>query len=214
MDRSSGTIQPSMIMPDPRSVLATSSVDRLRSSASGGKSVGRFVSLRLRSGRAAAESLRVLGSRQRNHRRHAEPHPLPALGDRAMEKALGNGRSNQPADHGGAGGLAENRDVVRIAPERAQCCSAPTAARRWCPSSAWLPDAFRPDSLRQLGMREEPECSEPVIKGDQHHAFSGQRLSVVVRAGSGALRVCAAVNPEHHGQPRVRAFAADVQTFR
>ena len=56
--------------------------------------------------------------------------------------------------------------------------------------------------LGQLRMRKKAEWSQPVIKRDQHHAFASQRLAVVVRAGSGALRVCAAVNPEHHRQLR------------
>ncbi len=87
-----------MIMPDPRIVLATSSVDRLRSSANGGTGGGLAfcpTSFALEEARGEARWA-LLGPRQRDHRPHAEPHPLPTLGERTLEKALATGDPTNP----------------------------------------------------------------------------------------------------------------------
>ena len=76
-----------------------------------------------------------------------------------------------------------------------------------------MPDALRPDSLRQLRMREEAEDAEAVVERDDDDALAGEGLAVVPRLGAGAGLEAAAVDPHHHRQPFVAAVAG-VQTFR
>jgi hypothetical protein len=127
-----------------------------------------------------------------------------------MEQAFGDRRAEQPADHGGAGGLAEDRDVVRIAAERRDVLLHPLqhgdrvterlVARR---VAARL--------LRQLRVREEAERAEAVVEVDEDDSLLGEVLTVVVRAVAAAFAVGTAEDPDHHRTPLVGAIGGSPQ---
>src|SRR5207244_4114186 len=54
----------------------------------------------------------------------------------------------------------------------------------------------------------EAEHTQPVIKGDDHRAFFGQRLAIVHRLRAGAGVVTAAINPHHDGPLLAARFSA------
>ena len=125
--------------------------------------------------RLRAGSLGLLGGR---HAAHLQPHPAAALRDRAVEETLGLWRSDERADHDGAGRLAGDGDVVRVAAERRDVLLDPLQRGDGVHHPV-VAGAAVAGFLRQLGMREEPERTEPVIHRDDDGPFDREVLAVI-----------------------------------
>ncbi len=136
----------------------------------------------------------------------------PALGDGALEQALRQRRAHESADADGAGRLAEDGHVARVAAEGADVLLHPVQGRYLVQNAVVAAGVLR-GLGREGRVHQEAERAEPVVDADQHHARPGQRGAVVGLLGPAALVQAAAVHPDHHragGIPRPRG-SPDVQ---
>ena len=121
-----------------------------------------------------------------------------ALADHAVYEPCGERGRLQQGHAQGAGGLAEDRHVARIAAELRDVVTHPCEGRDLVPDPLVPGDAPRALGA-EFGKRQEPEGSESVVRRNQHDALRGQQFTGIVRAGPGDEG--AAVDPDHHREP-------------
>ena len=137
-----------------------------------------------------------------------------ALADRAMEELAAAGRRHLVAHVRRPGGLAEDRDLARVAAERGDVGLDPAQGRLLVEQPLVAREGMARVLASERGVTEEPEHVQPVVDRDHHDvALLGQHVAVVDAAprdarerhdvGGGSGHVRAAVEPHHH-RPRLR----------
>src|SRR5690606_19039706 len=133
------------------------------------------------------------------------PHARPAARDDPVDQAFGQWRGRQNADTLAAGRLASDRHLVGVAAERGDIVADPFESGDLVEDAVVTRCAVL-GFVREFGVREEAEYSQPVVDGDgQDVATSGERLTVVQRQGARAGGEPAAGDVHEHGQ-LVRAW--------
>ena len=125
-----------------------------------------------------------------------------AFSDRFVEQSMREGRSHQNADGHGAGGFAEQSDVIGIAAKTRDIGFDPTQRRQLILKPVIAGRRFR----IEIGMGEKAEDAETIVEADDDDALGRQEAAVGGGIGRGAELKAAPVNPHHHGPLLVRQF--------
>jgi hypothetical protein len=121
-----------------------------------------------------------------------------ALGDHAPEQACRQGRGGQHADREGAGGMAQDGHLARIAAELVDIGLHPLQPGDLVHQAV----SARPMAAfaAERGRGQEAERADPVGDGDEHHALLGV-IGAVIQGHAGQAAVeAAAVDPGDDGQ--------------
>ena len=131
-----------------------------------------------------------------------EAHAGAALDDGLVEQPLGARHGQQRAHLPAAAGLAEDRDIARIAAEAAGMLAHPFQRRDQVEHTgiAGLGEALAA-RLRQIEMAEDVQAM--VDRHDHDIVALREPGAVVARRVGRAVRERAAMQPDHHRAPRV-----------
>ena len=123
------------------------------------------------------------------------------LQDRTLEQAARQPRDHVGHDRTAAGRFAEQRHLLRIAAEQRDVALDPLQ-RRELIQIAIVAARIAGRFPGQGRMGKEAEAAHAVIHADDDDALGGQRVGGILRGVSVHQR--AAMDPDHHGQGRVR----------
>jgi hypothetical protein len=132
------------------------------------------------------------------------PYFLANARPRLVEEALRERRGQQRVHGHPAGGLAEDRDVVRVATEGRDVPAHPLQRRELVHQTV-VRERTRTLLRGERRVREEAQMAQPVVEADEHDAPARECAAVVHRGRRAAVDEAAAVDPHHHGQARIGA---------
>jgi hypothetical protein len=132
--------------------------------------------------------------------RAAAAEECAALADGLVEEPASLRRGHQRAHRERPRRLAEDRHVVRVAPEGRHVVLDPLQRGHHVEQAEVAADVavFR----CHAGMRQEAEHAQPMVGGDEDDVLLHEVVSVMPRLGCRTGLKPAAVNPDHHGPRR------------
>ena len=114
-----------------------------------------------------------------------------------MEQTFGRGHGHQRSDLRAAAGLAKDHHLVRIAAKLADVVAHPLQRQH----QVKLPGVTRVGELRsaETGEIEIAKSIQTMVDAYDHHvASAAQTNTIVERTRARTIRVCAAMDVEHH----------------